>query len=93
MSEHVSSIDVKDLTHIARIFGLASHSARLHVLLALAPAEIDTSRIPEVLHDLDPQVVVHQLAFLHEGGVGPSGSRAARPADLCLTIAAPFMCR
>jgi ArsR family transcriptional regulator, arsenate/arsenite/antimonite-responsive transcriptional repressor len=69
MSEHVSSIDVNDLTPIARIFRLASHPSRLRVLLALAPAEIDTSRIPEVLHDLDAQVVAHQLAFLQEGGL------------------------
>ena len=37
MSEHISSSDVKNVVHIARIFRLASHPARLRVLMALGP--------------------------------------------------------
>jgi len=72
MSDHTSTADVRNIIHVVRILRLASYPALLRVLMALAPAVIDTSRIREVLYVLDPELIAHRLAFLHKGA-SPGG--------------------
>jgi len=63
------AIDLQDVGQTARIFKLASNPARLRVLLALAPGETDTGRLPEILRELDPGTVSGQLQILYTEGL------------------------